>query len=277
MPEAGAALEAEREDEERRNAEHREKVFRTWMSMQGVNRRMKEDENKKVIHAFKGFNKDMTCRGFQYEEGKEFHTDKAKCCDEGFHACEYPLDCFSYYNPAESVFHEVELSGETDRKSDDTKICATNIKIGARLSIAGIVKAAIDFTMSKVNKKAKSDERHGFSSATGDRGASSATGDYGASSATGNYGASSATGDGGVAVSTGYNGSSSVSSDTGIAVAWGIKSKVKGRIGSYLVLSDWKNNGKLELVGAKMVRVDGEKIKDDTYYRLIDGKLVEAD
>lgn len=74
------------------------------------------------MKAFKGFNKDLTCRGFQYEEGKEFHTEKAECCEEGFHACEYPLDCFNYYNPAQSVFHEVELSGDMDRRSDDTKV-----------------------------------------------------------------------------------------------------------------------------------------------------------
>lgn len=67
------------------------------------------------MRAFKGFNKDLTCRGYQYEEGKEFHTERAECCDTGFHACEYPLDCFGYYDPAHSVFHEVELSGEMDK------------------------------------------------------------------------------------------------------------------------------------------------------------------
>ena len=92
------------------------------------------------MRAFKGFNKDLTCRGYQYEEGKEFHTERAECCDTGFHACEYPLDCFGYYDPAHSVFHEVELSGEMDKSGDNTKVCATDIKIGARLSIAGLVK-----------------------------------------------------------------------------------------------------------------------------------------
>ena len=119
------------------------------------------------MRAFKGFNKDLTCRGYQYEEGKEFHTERAECCDTGFHACEYPLDCFGYYDPAHSVYHEVELSGEMDKSGDNTKVCATDIKIGARLSIAGLVKMAIDFTMSKVNKEAGSDELHGFASATG--------------------------------------------------------------------------------------------------------------
>ena len=217
------------------------------------------------MKAFKGFNKDLTCRGFQYEEGKEFHTEKAECCEEGFHACEYPLDCFGYYSPAQSVFHEVELSGDMDRRSDDTKVCATDIKIGARISIAGLVKAAIEFTMSKVNKEAKSDERHGFASATGDYGASSATG---------------------------YRGASSVSDPTGVAVAWGHEAKAKGCLGAHLILSDWRYIGEKwfdgdyktpydveswELAGAKMVQVDGEKIKADTYYRCVDGEVVEAD
>lgn len=125
-------------------------------------------EEIRRMKAFKGFNKDLTCRGYQYEEGKEFHTERAECCDTGFHACEYPLDCFGYYDPAHSVFHEVELSGEMDKSGDNTKVCATDIKIGARIYIAGLVKAAIEFTMSKVNKEAKSDERHGFASATGE-------------------------------------------------------------------------------------------------------------
>ena len=226
------------------------------------------------MKAFKGFNKDLTCRGFQYEEGKEFHTEKAECCEEGFHACEYPLNCFGYYSPAQSVFHEVELSGEMDKNRDNTKVCATDIKIGARISIAGLVKAAIEFTMSKVDKEAKSDERHGFASATGD---------YGASSATGNCGASSA---------TGYRGASSVSDPTGVAVAWGHEAKAKGCLGAHLILSDWRYIGEKwfdgdyktpydveswELAGAKMVQVDGEKIKADTYYRCVDGEVVEAD
>ena len=197
------------------------------------------------MKAFKGFNKDLTCRGYQYEEGKEFHTERAECCDTGFHACEYPLDCFGYYDPAHSVFHEVELSGEMDKSGDNTKVCATDIKIGARLSIAGLVKMAIDFTMSKVNKEAGSDERHGFASATGDYGASSATG---------------------------YKGASSVSDPTGVAVAWGHEARAKGCKGAHLILSDWKYVGarysdgdyidpydkeSWELTGAKMVVVDG--------------------
>jgi hypothetical protein len=265
-----------------------------------INKNNTHRKGEKSMRAFKGFNKDLTCRGYQYEEGKEFHTERAECCDTGFHACEYPLDCFGYYDPAHSVFHEVELSGEMDKSNDNTKVCATDIKIGARLSIAGLVKMAIDFTMSKVNKEAGSDERHGFASATGYKGASSATGDCGASSATGYKGASSATGDCGASSATGncgassatgYKGASSVSDPTGVAVAWGHEARAKGCKGAHLILSDWKYVGarysdgdymdpydkeSWELTGAKMVVVDGEKIKEDTYYRCIEGEIVEV-
>ena len=289
------------------------------------------------VKAFKGFNKDLTCRGFQYEEGKEFETERAECCEAGFHACEYPLDVFHYYSPAQSIFHEVEMSGDMDRETCDSKICSTKIKIGAKLSIAGLVKCAIDFTMARINKEASSDESYGASSATGDygassatgyrgassatgnygassatgncgassatgyRGASSATGDYGASSATGyrgassatgNYGASSATGNCGASSATGYRGASSVSDPTGVAVAWGHEARAKGCKGSHLILSDWRYTGEKysdgdykhpydkdcwELAGAVMVMVDGEKIKEDTYYRCIEGSVVEVD
>ncbi len=262
------------------------------------------------VKAFKGFNKDLTCRGFQYEEGKEFETERAESCEAGFHACEYPLDVFRYYSPSQSIFHEVEMSGDMDRETCDSKICSTKIKIGAKLNIAGLVKCAIDFTMARINKEANSDERHGASSATGNygassatgnygassatgyRGASSATGDYGASSATGDYGASSATGNCGASSATGYRGASSVSDPTGVAVAWGHEARAKGCKGSHLILSDWRYTGERysdgdykhpydkdcwELSGAVMVVVDGEKIKEDTYYRCIEGTVVEVD
>ena len=139
---------------------------------------------EEVIKSFKGFKPDMTCKGFQYKEGESYEEDTAILCKKGFHACEYPLDCFRYYNPAESVFHEVEQSGKIDRDGD-TKTASTKIKIGAEINIAGMVKAAIEYTVKRANKETGSDKNYGASSATGYKGASSATGDYGASSATG--------------------------------------------------------------------------------------------
>jgi hypothetical protein len=233
-----------------------------------------------VIKSYKGFNKNMTCRGFQYEEGKEYEEEIVEVCDHGFHVCEYPLDCLNYYYPNESVYHEVEQSGEIQKHNDDTKVASTKIKIGAEISIAGLVKAAIEYTVKRVKKDAESDEKHGASSATGYKGASSATGDYGASSATGTCGASSA---------TGYCGASSAEDKDALAVAWGYKSKAKGVIGSFLVFADWEYTGSKDnpeydrnnqsawvLNGAKMVQVDGEIIKPDTWYTIENGEIAEV-
>ena len=219
-----------------------------------------------MLKAVKGFNKDMTCRGYQYTEGKTHEFPRAKCCEEGGHACEHPLDCFSYYSPNESVYHEVELDGDIDKEgSSDSKVAATKLTVGARLTIAGLVQAAIDFTMSKVKKEAGSDEKHGFASATGNCGASSATG---------------------------YKGASSACNSTAVAVAWGHEAKAKGVKGAHLVLSDWRYTGERysdgdpmypydkdywELAGAKLVIVDGETIKEDTYYHCVEGEVVEAE
>ena len=215
-----------------------------------------------IIKSYKGFNKDMTCRGFQYEEGKEYEEETADVCNSGFHACEYPLDCFNYYSPNGSVYHEVEQRGEFDRGEDDSKVASTKIKVGVRLDIAGLVKAAIDFTMNRVKKEAKSDEN------------------YGASSATGNCGASSA---------TGYKGASSANDPESVAVAWGYKGKAMGVLGSHIVLAEWKYIGSKEddrydkaeqeaweFIDAKMFLVDGRKVKPDTWYRLENGELVEV-
>jgi hypothetical protein len=242
-----------------------------------------------VIKSYKGFNKNMTCRGFQYEEGKEYEEEIVEVCDHGFHVCEYPLDCLNYYYPNESVYHEVEQSGEIQEHNDDTKVASTKIKIGAEISIAGLVKAAIEYTVKRVKKDAESDEKHGASSATGYCGASSATGYKGASSATGDYGASSATGTCGASSATGYCGASSAEDKDAVAVAWGYKSKAKGVLGAFLVFADWEYTGSEDdteydrnnqsawvLNGAKMVQVDGENIKPNTWYTIENGEIAEV-
>ena len=223
---------------------------------------------EETIKSYKGFNKGMTCRDFQYKEGKKYETEDAKACDFGFHACEYPLDCFAYYNPVESVYHEVEQSGKLDREDGDSKVASTKIKIGAENSIAGMVKAAIEYTRERA-KEAK--DAHN----TGNRGASSNTGDYGASSNTGNCGASS---------NTGYRGAAEANHPNSVAVAWGPESKAKGVKGATLVFAEWESNGgrswKEEtwaFKGSMMVRVDGERIKEDTWYTMRNGEIVVAE
>ena len=237
------------------------------------------------MKTFKGFNKDMTCRGFQYEEGNEYVTDDAIACETGFHACEYPLDCFRYYSPNEAVFHEVEQDGKISKHSDDSKVASSKIKIGASINIAELVKSSIEYTTKRIDKTVNDTGYYGASSATGDKGASSATGTCGASSATGYKGASSATGKCGASSATGDCGASSAENPEAIAVGWGYNAKARGVIGSYIVLAEWTNKtGKnrcwdkddWELKEAKMYRVDGKKIKEDTWYSLVNGEPIET-
>ena len=188
------------------------------------------------IKGYKGFNPDMTCRNFQYEEGKDYEeTGDITACGNGFHFCLHPLDVFGYYPPATvgmNKFHEVEGTGDMDVDTDDTKIACSKIHIGAELSIKSIVDAAVKFTFEKCKWKegktatgdrgaASATGYYGAASATGDRGAASATGDYGAASATGDYSAASATGYYGAASATGDYGAVSATGDYGAASATG--------------------------------------------------------
>ena len=104
------------------------------------------------MKAYKGFDSDMTCRGFQYEEGKVYKEPTADLCKTGFHACEDPLDCLGYYHPADgTIYHEVELDGVSAQREGDTKVCGTKIKIGAKLDLAQVIKGGVDFVFSKVD------------------------------------------------------------------------------------------------------------------------------
>ncbi|OLR66891.1 DUF7666 domain-containing protein [Intestinimonas butyriciproducens] len=163
---------------------------------------------------YKGMDANMQCRGFQYEVGKEYETDEAVACETGFPACEYPLDVINYYAPAESRYAVVEQSGKISKSGEDTNVASTKIKIVAEIGIAGLVKAAIEYT------KTRAKEEPG-GHATGNRGAASATGNRGAASATGYQGAASATGNRGAASATGYQGAASATGDQGAASATG--------------------------------------------------------
>ena len=221
---------------------------------------------------YKGVDKDMKCRGFQYEVGKEYETDKAVACECGFHACEYPLDVFNYYPPAGSRFFEVEQSGELSKNDDDSKVASTKIKIGAELNIAGLVKAAVEYTKERCTQG--EGER-----ATGDYGAASATGDYGAASATGPRGAASATGDYGAASATGDYGAASATGEASIAVASGIEGKAMGALGCAICLverGEWDGET-YPILSAKAAVVDGKTIKPGVWYTLKGGEFVEVE
>jgi hypothetical protein len=252
------------------------------------------------IKTYKGFDKDLKCRGFQYEIGKEYEEKKASACSCGFHACEMPIEVLGYYEPGkQSRYCEVEQSGDLSRHSDDTKVASTKIKIGAEIGIPGIVKAQVEYVKERAEESnthhstgdwsansatgygsANSATGYGSAnSATGSRSANSATGDWSANSATGSRSANSATGYGSANISTGTDCENAGLGERNISVAWGKDSKCKGSVGSFLVLSEWGgwDGEKYPFIDAKMVKVDGKRYKADTWYELKNGKVVKAE
>ena len=259
------------------------------------------------IKAYKAFDKDLSCRGFKYEVGKEYEeTGYIKACKKGFHACPYPLDVFGYYAPAGSRFCEVEQSGKID-DSESGKVCSSKIRIGAELDIRGLVKAAVFYVKERCTNECNAEPgkpatagncgaatagnygaatagNYGAATAgnygaatAGDRGAATA-GDYGAATAgdrgaamAGNYGAATA-GDRGAAMARGKASTGS----NGLSVARGKNVQVKGGIGAILVIAEERDDT-YDIVDWKAVVVDGEVVKADTWYRLENGELVEVD
>ena len=227
------------------------------------------------IKAYKAFDKDLSCRGFKYEVGKEYEeTGDIKACEKGFHACPYPLDVFGYYAPAGSRFCEVEQSGKIDDSESD-KVCSSKIRIGAELDIRGLVKAAVSFVKERCTNECNAEP--GKPATAGDYGAATAgdsgaatAGDYGAATA-GDSGAATA-GDSGTATARGKASTGS----NGLSVARGNNVQVKGGIGAILVIAE-EGEDTCDIVDWKTVLVDGEVVKADTWYRLENGELVEVD
>ncbi|HHF5761001.1 TPA: hypothetical protein ACPPG2_001954 [Haemophilus influenzae] len=165
------------------------------------------EENKEII-AYKGFNQDWTCRGYQYEIGKTYeHKGDVKACESGFHACEYPLDVLNYYSPAVSKFAVVKMSGETSKDSDDTKIASAKITIETEINLPEMVKKAVEWIKGKVDWDAAKVFNTGDQSVatnTGDRSVATNTGDQSAATNTGYWSAATNTGDRSAATNTGY-------------------------------------------------------------------------
>ena len=231
-------------------------------------------DNENIIYAYKGFDKDLKCRGFQYEVGKEYKQEgKIKCCNNGFHACEFPLDVFRYYAPGENCrYCTVTQSGETDKEKDDSKVASSKIHIETEIGLDGIIKAGVKFILDKVNWKNKKESN------TGDQSAATNTGNRSAATNTGNYSAATNTGDYSAATNTGNRSAAKVSGKESIAIVTGKDSKAAGSIGDWIVLTErgeW-NGDTCPIKEVKALKVDGEKIKADTFYKLVDGEAVEA-
>ena len=207
------------------------------------------------MKTYKGFDKDLKCRGFQYEIGKEYETDTAKACESGFHACENPLDVFNYYPPADSRYCEVEQSGEIDIDSDDSKIASTKIKIGAEIGLAGIVKAGVDFILEKAKKETSDIEE----SSSGNGAQIGSSGDWAKIGSSGDWAKIGSSGENCVICCAGHG------------------CKVKAKKGSWITLAEWGYSGEKPIpICVKTEQVDGERIKEDTFYTLKNGEFVEV-
>ena len=234
-----------------------------------------------TIKSYKGFDKDLKCRGFQYEIGKEYEEPEADVCRAGFHACERPLDVFNHYCPVNSRFCEVEQSGELSRDTVDSKVASTKIKIGAEIGIPGLVKAQIEWVKAHTTTEHTDPER----ATAGNRGAATA-GNRGAATA-GNRGAATA-GDCGAATAGSYGAATAGSygaatargkasvGENGLAVARGNNVRVKGGLGAVLVIAE-ENESDYDIKDWSAVLVDGETIKADTFYMLKNGEFVEME
>ncbi|ELB5759271.1 hypothetical protein RHT51_001378 [Salmonella enterica] len=253
----------------------------------------------KEIVTFKGFNKDLTCRDFQFAIGETFHHDgKVEACGSGFHACECPFDVFSYYPPAESRYAETISFGVIDREEEgDTKIASASITIKAELTLPQFIQRGIEWIWSKIDKSLEQQIMTGNRSAatntgdwsaatnTGDWSAATNTGDWSAATNTGNRSAATNTGDWSAATNTGNwsaatntgnRSAAEVSGSQSVAASLGIEGKARASEGGAIVLCYRDEDGELIHIRASKVGENG--IMPDIWYQLNeDGEFVECE
>ena len=309
-----------------------------------------------MIRGYKGFDKDLKCRDFQYEIGKDYEQEgEVKCCARGFHFCENPFDVFRYYSPSDSRYCEVEGDGNADKANDDdSKVATSHIHISAEIGLNGLIKAGVKFILDKVNfKDAKSTNTGNYSAATntgdysaatntgyqsaatntgnysaatntgnysaatntgnysaatntgdysaatntgnysaaintgdqsaatntGDQSAATNTGDYSAATNTGNYSAATNTGDQSAATNTGDYSAATVEGKESVALVTGKDSIARGALGCWIVLTERGgfDGETYPIKEVKAFKVDGVNIKENAFYRLVDGKAVEVE
>lgn len=201
------------------------------------------------MKACKGFDKNLRCRGFQYEVGGEYTEETAELCNRGPHACENPLDTLRYYRPGDSRYCEVEIEDNGQRSSYDSKVCGKHIKIGAEIGPKGVINAGVRFVFDKCE------------SATEEN-------------ASGWRGNADASGDSGTAVVTGFAGRATALGEQCLAVAWGEDSLARGTVGNWIVVSERDDDG--NIIDVKIAKVDGDTVKADTWYKLVNGEIMEA-
>ena len=215
------------------------------------------------MKVYKGTDKDMRCRGLQYEIGKPVEANgDISMCNNGLHACEMPLDVLNYYPPCSSRYFVGVLDGVSDERSDDSKRVGRKLELKMELNIAGLIKAQINYVRERTTPEGET-----------------ATGDQGAASATGNRGAASATGFQGAASASGVLGAASASGKTSVAVSTGVGGRVMGALGCAVVCverGDWDGEAyPIKSILASVV--DGDKINPGVWYTVKDGQWVEIE
>ena len=241
--------------------------------------------NKKdnIIRGFKGFDKDLKCRGFQYEIGKDYeHEGEVKCCERGFHFCENPFDVFRYYSPCDSRYCEVECDGNADKANDDSKVATSHIHISSEIGLNGLIKAGVKFILDKVNYKDTKSTNTVYQSAatkTGYRSAATNTVYQSAATNTGDRSAATNTGYQSAATNTGYQSAATVEGKESVALVTGKDSIARGALGCWIVLTERGDfdGVTFPIKEVKAFKVDGANIKENTFYRLVDGKPVEVE
>ena len=208
------------------------------------------------MKGFKGFEKDFSCKGKQYEENTTYEEHGVGCCHEGvMHFCEDPWEVLNHYDLVDgngnfSEFAEVEALGQV--WNDGEKRATNKIHIGAKLGFKDFIKACIDFTI----KRTKFD---------------GSSGDYAQIGSSGYYAQIGSSGDSAQINSTG---------EDAVIMCAGSRSKAKGKKGSWITLAEWakdEEKGRYVPICVKTERVDGEKIKENTYYTLKNGEFVEVE
>ena len=244
--------------------------------------------SNKTIKAYKGFDKDLKCRGFQYEIGKEYSENEAKACCCGFHACENPFDVLEYYSDIDNRFCEVEQSGEISKEGNDSKVASTKIKIKAEIGFVGLFKAGIEWIKQITSPRAvieetKKNNDSGNYAQIGSSGNSAKIGSSGYSAkigSSGNYAKIGSSGDYAQIGSSGDYAQIECAGEDSVICCAGHGGKVKAKKGSWITLSEWEYSEEKKRSIPKCVKtalIDGETIKADTLYMLIDGEFKEVE
>ena len=230
--------------------------------------------SKNSIIGFKGFDKDLSCRGFQYEVGKTYDLKgEVECCKRGFHFCENPLEVFYYYTPNNSRFCQVEGGGSVDTSKIDSKVATSHIHISSEIGLNGLIDAGLKYILNKA------DCYGGKTTNTGNYSAATNTGDCSASTNTGYRSAATNTGDRSAATNTGDCSAATVEGKESVAIVTGKDSMACGTLGCWIVLTErGDSDGEITPIKeVKAFKVDGVNIKENTFYRLINGKAVEVE